>query len=45
MARNFRLIDGFEVTKDNLESRATIVFDQAENRLHTIRAVLGLTLA
>jgi len=26
------------------ESRASVVFDQAENRLHTIKAVLVATL-
>jgi ornithine carbamoyltransferase len=31
--------DGAEVTDDVVESPAPIVFDQAENRLHTIKAV------
>ena len=31
--------DGAEVTDDVFESPASIVFDQAENRLHTIKAV------
>ena len=34
-----------EVTDDVFESEASIVFDQAENRLHTIKAVLVATLA
>ena len=34
-----------EVTEDVFESPAAIVFDQAENRLHTIKAVLVATLA
>ena len=34
-----------EVTDDVFESNASIVFTQAENRLHTIKAVLVATLA
>jgi len=37
-------IDAMEVTDDVFESRASIVFDQAENRMHTIKAVLVATL-
>jgi ornithine carbamoyltransferase len=37
-------LDGLEVTDDVFESPASIVFDQAENRMHTIRAVLIATL-
>jgi len=33
-------LDGAEVTNDVFESDRSIVFDQAENRLHTIKAVL-----
>lgn len=33
-------LEGIEVTHDVFESDASIVFDQAENRLHTIKAVL-----
>ena len=36
---------GLEVTDEVFESPASIVFDQAENRLHTIKAVLVATLA
>ena len=36
--------DGLEVTNEVFESPASIVFDQAENRLHTIKAVLVATL-
>ncbi len=36
--------DGLEVTHDVFESEASIVFDQAENRMHTIKAVLVETL-
>jgi ornithine carbamoyltransferase len=38
-------LDGIEVTEEVFESDASIVFDQAENRLHTIKAVLVATLA
>ena len=37
--------DGLEVTDDVFQSPVSIVFDQAENRLHTIKAVLVATLA
>ena len=37
--------DGIEVTHDVFESEASMVFDQAENRLHTIKAVMVATLA
>jgi ornithine carbamoyltransferase len=37
--------DGLEVTEEVFESPASIVFDQAENRLHTIKAVMVATLA
>jgi ornithine carbamoyltransferase len=34
-----------EVTDEVFESRASIVFDQSENRMHTIKAVMVATLA
>jgi len=34
-----------EVTEDVFESSASVVFDEAENRLHTIKALMVLTLA
>ncbi|KQY64446.1 MULTISPECIES: ornithine carbamoyltransferase [unclassified Nocardioides] len=37
-------MDGLEVTDEVFESSHSIVFDQAENRLHTIKAVLVATL-
>jgi ornithine carbamoyltransferase len=37
--------DGIEVTHDVFESEASMVFDQAENRLHTIKAIMVATLA
>jgi len=37
-------LDGVEVTEDVFESEASIVFDEAENRMHTIKAVMVATL-
>jgi ornithine carbamoyltransferase len=37
-------LDGMEVTEDVFESKHSIVFDEAENRLHTIKAVIVATL-
>ncbi len=37
-------IDCMEVTDDVFESQASVVFDQAENRMHTIKAVLVATM-
>lgn len=39
------ITDGLEVTDEVFESDASIVFDQAENRLHTIKAIMVATLA
>lgn len=38
-------LDGMEVTEDVFESEASVVFDEAENRMHTIKAVMVATLA
>jgi ornithine carbamoyltransferase len=38
-------LDGLEVTEEVFESPNSVVFDQAENRLHTIKAILVATLA
>ena len=38
-------IDCMEVTDEVFESRRSIVFDEAENRMHTIKAVMAATLA
>ncbi len=38
-------IDCMEVTEQVFESPASIVFDQAENRMHTIKAILVATIA
>ena len=37
-------MDGLEVSEDVFESDLSIVFDQAENRMHTIKAVIVATL-
>ena len=37
-------MEGLEVTDEVFESEASIVFDQAENRMHTIKAVMVATL-
>ena len=36
-------IDCMEVTDEVFESEASIVFDEAENRMHTIKAVMAAT--
>ena len=38
-------LDFMEVTEEVFESPASIVFDEAENRMHTIKAVMVATLA
>jgi len=37
-------MDGLEVTNDVFESERSIVWDQAENRMHTIKAIMVATL-
>jgi ornithine carbamoyltransferase len=37
-------LDGMEVTDEIFESEHSIVFDQAENRMHTIKAIMVATL-
>jgi ornithine carbamoyltransferase len=37
-------LDGMEVTEEVFESEASIVFDEAENRIHTIKGVMVATL-
>ncbi len=37
-------LDGMEVTDDVFESERSIVCDQAENRMHTIKAVMVATV-
>ncbi len=36
--------DSMEVTDEVFESKASVVFDEAENRMHTIKAVMAATL-
>lgn len=45
MAAQYGLNNGLEVTDDVFESKHSIVFDEAENRLHTIKAVMVATLS
>ena len=45
MMEHTGMTDGLEVTHEVFESPSSIVFDQAENRLHTIKALLVATLA
>ncbi|MDA8243876.1 MAG: ornithine carbamoyltransferase [Elusimicrobia bacterium] len=44
VSEQFGLKNGIEVTEDVFESPACIAFDQAENRMHTIKAVMVATL-
>lgn len=37
-------VKGYEVTEDVFESANSVVFDEAENRMHTIKAVMVATL-
>jgi len=37
-------LDGMEVSEDVFESARSIVFDQAENRMHTIKAIMVATI-
>ena len=37
-------LDGMEVTNEVFESERSIVFEQAENRMHTIKAVIVATI-
>jgi ornithine carbamoyltransferase len=37
-------IDALEVTEEVFESPGSLVFDEAENRMHTIKAVMVATL-
>ena len=39
-----RGLEALEVTEDVFESKASVVFDQAENRMHTIKALMVATL-
>jgi ornithine carbamoyltransferase len=44
IAETYGLSNGVEVTNDVFESEANLAFEQAENRMHTIKALLVATL-
>lgn len=44
IAEDYGMDNGLEVTDDVFESEANVAFEQAENRLHTIKALLVATL-
>jgi len=44
IAETYGMTNGLEVTDDVFESELNVAFDQAENRLHTIKALLVATL-
>ena len=37
-------LNGMEVTEDVFEGPQSVIFDEAENRLHTIKAVIYATM-
>jgi ornithine carbamoyltransferase len=37
-------VKGYEVTEEVFEKYADVIFDEAENRMHTIKAVMVATL-
>ncbi|WFR57989.1 ornithine carbamoyltransferase [Anaerocolumna sp. AGMB13025] len=37
-------VKGYEITEDVFEKHAEVIFDEAENRMHTIKAVMVATL-
>ena len=44
IAETYGLRNGLEVTDEVFESELNIAFEQAENRMHTIKAILVATL-
>ena len=44
IAEGYGLKNGLEVTNDVFESEWNVAFEQAENRMHTIKAILVATL-
>ncbi|PWC52654.1 ornithine carbamoyltransferase [Azospirillum sp. TSO22-1] len=44
IAQDYGMPNGLEVTNDVFESSANVAFEQAENRMHTIKALLVATL-
>lgn len=45
VSENYQLDNGLEVTNEVFESHHSVVFDQAENRMHTIKAMLVASLS
>ena len=44
IAETYGISNGLEVTNDVFESECNVAFEQAENRMHTIKAILVATL-
>ena len=44
IAQRTGMHDGLEVTHEVFESERSVVFDQAENRMHTIKAIMVATI-
>jgi len=44
IAEAYGISDGLEVTDEVFESENNVAFEQAENRLHTIKAIMVATL-
>jgi ornithine carbamoyltransferase len=44
IAETYGIKNGLEVTNDVFESEYNLAFEQAENRMHTIKAILVATL-
>jgi len=44
IAADYGMSNGLEVTNDVFESEWNVAFEQAENRMHTIKAILVATL-
>src|SRR5689334_12721367 len=44
IAKDYGMSNGLEVTNDVFESERNVAFEQAENRMHTIKAILVATL-
>jgi ornithine carbamoyltransferase len=44
IAEHYGLVDGVEVTDEVFNSAANLAFDEAENRMHTIKALLVATM-
>ena len=45
LAKEYGFTNGIEVTNDVFESKHSVVFDQAENRLHSIKAIMVASLS